>query len=196
VGKRTAPAAWPRATRALRLPRLDAQVQPNQARQGYGAALSQRQTATQEPAGGPADPARASARAQREARGMAHKWCQRALPRLGSPAPQGPARGLAGRHTPRRVSHLTTAQPAPAHALAADGATRDPVASRPPYYASVSRATPTRYDPRQEPGAGVPHAGSWAGGAGQPASLPRPSFLENSTGESECPNHNSARCSY
>ena len=29
-------------------------------------------------------------------------------------------------------------------------------------------------DPRQEPGAGDPHAGIWAGGAGQPASLPRP----------------------
>jgi hypothetical protein len=29
-------------------------------------------------------------------------------------------------------------------------------------------------DPRQEPGAGVPHAGICAGGAGQPASLPRP----------------------
>ena len=31
-------------------------------------------------------------------------------------------------------------------------------------------------DPRQEPGAGVPHAGICAGGAGQPASLSRPSY--------------------
>jgi hypothetical protein len=40
------------------------------------------------------------------------------------------------------------------------------VASSAPYQASVSRATPTRDDPRQEPGAGVPHAGICAGGAG------------------------------
>jgi RNA-directed DNA polymerase len=32
--------------------------------------------------------------------------------------------------------------------------------------ASVSRATPARHDPRQEPGAVVPHAGIWAGGVG------------------------------
>jgi len=64
------------------------------------------------------------------------------------------------------VSHLTTAQSAPSHDLAADVSTRYPVASRTPYYTSLSRATPTRYDPRQEPGAVVPHAGICAGGAG------------------------------
>jgi hypothetical protein len=35
-----------------------------------------------------------------------------------------------------------------------------------PHYASVSSATLARYDPRQEPGAVVPHAGICAGGAG------------------------------
>ena len=163
MGKRTAPEAWPRETRDLRLPRLDAQVQHHQARQGYGAALSHRHTATQETPGGQANPARAYALAHREARGMAHKGCHRALPVRWSPAPRGPALGLAGMHTPLLVSYLTTAQPAPSHDLAAAVSTRDPVASRPPYDASVSRATPTRYDPRQEPGAVVPHAGIWAG---------------------------------
>jgi RNA-directed DNA polymerase len=35
-----------------------------------------------------------------------------------------------------------------------------------PHLASVPRATPARHDPRQEPGAVVPHAGICAGGAG------------------------------
>jgi hypothetical protein len=69
-------------------------------------------------------------------------------------------------YTPLLVSYHTTAQSAPSHDLAADVPTRYPVASRAPYNASVYRATPTRYDPRQEPGAGVPHAEIWAGGAG------------------------------
>ena len=174
VGKRTAPAAWARETGDLRLPRLDAHVEPNPARQVYGAALSQRHTATHETPGGQADPARAYALAHREARGMAHTGCHRALPVLGSPAHQGPARGLSGMHTPLLVSHITAAQPASSPALAAAVSTRHPVASRTPHYASVSCATLARYDPRQEPGAVVPHAGLCAGGAGEPASLPRP----------------------
>jgi hypothetical protein len=174
LGKRTAPEAWPRDTRDLRLPRLATHVQPNQARHVDGAALSHCPTATPETPGGQADPASAYALAHRAARGMAQKWCHRARPILWSPAQQGPAMGLSGMHTPLLVSHLTTAQPAPSHDLAAEVSTRDPVAARTPYDASVSRATPTRYDPRQEPGAVVPHAGIWAGGAGQPASLPRP----------------------
>jgi RNA-directed DNA polymerase len=36
----------------------------------------------------------------------------------------------------------------------------------PPHDASVSCATRVRHDPRQEPGAVVPHAGIWAGAAG------------------------------
>ena len=35
-----------------------------------------------------------------------------------------------------------------------------------PYPSSVSRATLVRHDPRQEPGAVVPHAGIWAGALG------------------------------
>ena len=38
-------------------------------------------------------------------------------------------------------------------------------------------------DPRPEPGAVVPHAGIGAGGARQPASLPRPSTLQLSRKE-------------
>ena len=38
----------------------------------------------------------------------------------------------------------------------------------------VARKEPSREYPRQEPGAVVPHAGICAGGAGQPAFLPRP----------------------
>jgi len=36
---------------------------------------------------------------------------------------------------------------------------------------------PCRYNLRQEPYAVVPHVRIWAGGAGQPASLPRPIYL-------------------
>jgi hypothetical protein len=38
---------------------------------------------------------------------------------------------------------------------------------------SPSMTQRAAFDPRQEPGAVVPHAGICAGGAGQPASLPR-----------------------
>ena len=102
----------------------------------------------------------------REARGMAQEWCHRALPVLGSPSHHGPAMGMPGTPTPLLVSYHTTAQSAPSYDLATDVSTRHPVASRTPHYASVSRATPARHDPRQEPGAVVPHAGICAGGAG------------------------------
>src|SRR5262249_52011534 len=147
-------------------PRLYAHVRHNQARQVHGAALYHRQTATQETPGGQADSARAYALAHREARGLAHKCCRRTLSVLWGPSQPGPAQGVPGMYTPLLVSHLTTAQSAPSPDLAADVSTRDPVASRAPYNASVSRATPTRYAPRQEPGAVVPHAGICAGGAG------------------------------
>jgi len=164
--QRAAPEAWPGETRDLRLPRLYAHVRHHQARQVYGPALHHRQTATQETPGGQADPAGASALAHREARGMAQKCCHRALPVLWGPSQHGPAMGLPGTHTPLLVSHLTTAQSAPSHDLATDVSTRHPVASRTPHSASVSCATLVRHDPRQEPGAVVPHAGICAGGAG------------------------------
>src|SRR5206468_8176997 len=116
--------------------------------------------------GGQADPPGAYALAHREARGLAQAGCRRARPVLWGPSQHGPAMGMPGTHTPLLVSHLTTAQSAPPYALATEVSTRHPVASRTPHSASVSRATPARHDPRQEPGAVVPHAGICAGGAG------------------------------
>jgi hypothetical protein len=162
----TAPETWPGDTRDRRLPWRAAPGRPSQARQVDGAALSHCPTATPETPGGQADPASAYALAHRAARGMAEKWCDRALPVLGGPSHQGPARGLPGTSTPLRVWHLTTAQSAPSHALAAEVPTRHPVASGTPHDASVSRATLVRHAPRQEPGVVVPHAGICVGGAG------------------------------
>ena len=93
----------------------------------------------------------------------------------GVPRTRGRLGGLPGTSTPVLVWHRTTAPAAPSPDLATEGPTRHPVAAGPPQDASVSRATLVRHDPRQAPGAVVPHAGIWAGGAGELASLPRPS---------------------
>ena len=66
------------------------------------------------------------------------------------------------------------AQPQAQPDLAADEALDCPMDSSYPYLPSLSADTPSRHHLRQEPGAVVPHAGICAGGAGQPASLPRP----------------------
>jgi len=144
-----------RETGDLRLAWLDTQVRANPARRGYGTA---------------------PALAHPGARGMAQAGCRRTVPVLRGPSSHGHAAGVSGTHTPRRGSPHTTAPPASSHDLAADGSTRNTGASRPPHSASVSRATPARYDPRQQPGAVMPHAGIGAGGAGSPASLPRPTL--------------------
>jgi hypothetical protein len=47
------------------------------------------------------------------------------------------------------------------------------MASDPAHLSTVSRGTPVRHHPRQEPGAVIPPAGICAGGGGQPPSLPR-----------------------
>jgi hypothetical protein len=106
-----------------------------------------------------------------------HQGLGRATPPLQAPV-QCPTRTMGaddrlGRHAaglrgtvPRTETPRLGAQAAPSPALAADGATRHPLAASTPHDASVSRATPARHDARQAPGAVVPHAGSCAGGAG------------------------------
>jgi hypothetical protein len=64
------------------------------------------------------------------------------------------------------VSEAPSSTPAAPPHLAAALRSRGAMASAAPERASLPRATPTRHDPRPEPGAGVPHAGIWAGGAG------------------------------
>jgi hypothetical protein len=58
--------------------------------------------------------------------------------------------------------------------MLADEALDCPMDSFYPYLPSLSAGPPWRPELRQEPGAVVPHAGTGVGGAGQPASLPRP----------------------
>src|ERR687896_1645619 len=82
---------------------------------------------------------------------------------------------MPGHHHAVLVSDAAPTQSAPPPARATQVRPRRARAAHPPQLASVSRATFARHDPRQEPGAVVPHAGIWAGGAGSRASLPRPS---------------------
>jgi hypothetical protein len=64
------------------------------------------------------------------------------------------------------VSDAAPTQSAPPDDMAAQVRPRRALATHTPYPASVSCATLVRHDPRQEPGAVVPHAGICAGGAG------------------------------
>src|SRR5262245_18072706 len=97
---------------------------------------------------------------------MAQEYADGALSVFWSASQHGHAAGVSRMYPPRLVSDASTAQSAPSHHLAADIRPRNPMAAAPPHPTSLSRATFARYDPRQEPGAVVPHAGICAGGAG------------------------------
>jgi len=66
-----------------------------------------------------------------------------------------------------------TAEPERRRHLEAHATLCEQVDSTGPYLSSVSSRALWRHDPRQEPSAVVPLAGICAGGAGQPAFLPR-----------------------
>jgi hypothetical protein len=89
-----------------------------------------------------------------DARSVAGKRVRRALSRRRGTPPPGPAA-----NHPLLGSHPTAAQSASSSLVAADGRACEARASPTSKPASVSRATPVRHHPRQEPGAVVPHAG-------------------------------------
>ena len=82
-------------------------------------------------------------------------------------------------------------QSAPPPELGTDGQPGDPMASTGPNTASLSGGTLCRLNLRQEPSAGMPHAGICAGGRPQGRSLPQP---EPSTAPS-CPSLHGASMS-
>src|SRR5215831_15161993 len=97
---------------------------------------------------------------------MAQKRAHGALSVLWCASQPGHAAGVSRMYTPLLVSDAPTAQSAPSYHLAADIRPRNLMAAATPHPASLSCATFARHDPRQEPGAVVPHAGIRAGGAG------------------------------
>src|SRR5919198_1664330 len=141
-------------------------MQSDEDGQVYGPAQDSRQAAPQEVAGDQTAPACADALAHQAAWGMAQECAHGALSVLWGASQPEHAAGVSRMYTPLLVSDTPTAQSAPADHLAADIRSRNPMAAATPHPASLSRATSARHDPRQEPGAVVPHAGIWAGGAG------------------------------
>src|SRR5262245_52195097 len=97
---------------------------------------------------------------------MAQECTHGALSLLWGASQHGHAAGVSRTDTPLLVPDTPTAQSAPSYHLAAEICPRNPMVAATPHPAPLSRAAFARYDPRQEPGAGVPHAGICAGGAG------------------------------
>src|SRR4030095_15103622 len=155
-------------------------MQSDEDGQVYGPAQDSRQAAPQEVAGDQTDPACADALAHQATWGVAQECAHGALSVLWGASQHGYAAGVSGMYTPLLVSDTPTAQSAPSYYLAADIRPRNPMAAATPYPASLSRATLARHDPRQEPGAVVPHAGLCAGGAGELTSLSRPLLPDTS----------------
>src|SRR6516162_6028810 len=96
----------------------------------------------------------------------AQEWAPRARSGCWGASPHAPATGVARLAPPLWVSDPPTAPPAPSAHLAAARRPRHPLAAATPPPASRARAPLARYDPRQAPGAGGPHAGLCAGGVG------------------------------
>src|SRR3989442_11045685 len=84
----------------------------------------------------------------------------------------GPER-LSVRHRLDLVARVAAAQPAPPHHGAPAPKPGLPLAADPAHLSSLSVRAPGRRHPRWEPDAGIPHVRICAGGAGEPASLPR-----------------------
>ena len=124
------------------------------------------QTATQETASSQRHAAAAPALAYSAAGRLAEKRAVGALSILCCASQWQSAHGMPRYHHALLVSDAAPAQSAPPDDMAAHVCTRRAMAAQTPYPASVSRATLVRHDPRQEPGAVVPHAGICAGGAG------------------------------
>src|SRR4029434_1065599 len=116
----------------------------------------------------------AHALAHRAAGVLAEKRAAGALSLLCRASQWEPAHRIPRRHHALLLSDAAPTQSAPPDDMAAHVCPRRALAAQTPYPSSVSRATPARHDPRQEPGAVVPHAGICAGGAGELASLPPP----------------------
>ena len=104
---------------------------------------------------------------------MAAQRAARPLPVLRS-ASQWPGLGAIPRPGEAALVYGASApQPEAQGHLGADGPSGQPVAAQSANHSSSSRPTSARHYPRQEPSAVAPLAGICAGGAGQPASLPR-----------------------
>ena len=94
------------------------------------------------------------------------KACSGALSVLWGASQWQSAHSIPRHHHAVLVSDAASTESAPPDDLAAHVRPRRAMAAETPYLPSVSRATLARHDPRQEPGAVVPHAGICAGGAG------------------------------
>jgi hypothetical protein len=163
---RTAAAVWSRDASDMRLPRRAAYMPSDEAGEVDGTAPDNRQAAAPDTAGGPGDPAAAQALAHPPAGSLAAQCAVGALALLWGAAQRRPAHGV-----PRDGQALLGSDAPPTESavpadLAADGRPRGTLASYTAHLSPVSRATPVRHDPRQAPGAGVPHAGICAGGVG------------------------------
>src|SRR4029453_18730641 len=150
-------------------------MQNNEEREVCSPAQDECSAVTQETAGRERDAAAAHALAHPAAGGLAEKRAAGALSLLCRASQWEPAHSIPRRHHAFLVADAAPPHSAPPDDMAAHVRPRRALAAQTPYPSSVSRATPARHDPRQEPGAVVPHAGICAGGAGSPASLPRPS---------------------
>src|SRR5262245_54535756 len=141
-------------------------MQSDEEGQVYGAAQDDCQAATQETAGGASRPAAAYGLAYPAAGSVAQKRVARALPLLRGTSQWPLAHRVSRDGQTLLVSDAPPTKSAAPADLAADGRPRRTLAPYTAYLPSVSCATPVRYNPRQEPGAVVPHAGICAGGAG------------------------------
>ena len=141
-------------------------MQYNEEGEVYGPAQNDCAAASQEAARSQRDAAAAPALAHPAAGRLAAQRAPGALSVRWGASPWQAAHRMPRHHHAVLVSEAASTESAPPDDLAAPVRPRRALAAETPYLPSVSRATLARHDPRQEPGAGVPHAGICAGGAG------------------------------
>jgi len=183
---RASQASGSEQTGDVRLPRLHARVQPDAEGGVHGASVSDQQADACEVGGDQGWPAATYASAGSRNGSVAPVSGQRLATVLRRAANVPLAQSVS---SPRDVAVVVDASPPWRQTqddLAPSVPAGSPLATLAAYPASLSQSTSNRYDPRQEPGAVVPHAGICPGGTPQGVSLPGSTgrFVDDRTGGS------------